>query len=114
MKNIKNFSLGLIIAISLSACATKSPNGFSPDKSYLKKSSITLSGQEQQQNKLAVNGADLLSQSQSQQLSGMTHLPALSVTHEKIKKNVDLTEKFSVNEFVQLTADDLPLKDYLH
>jgi general secretion pathway protein D len=114
MKNIKNFSLGLIIAICLSACASNSPDGFSPDKSYLQKTSVTTPGQEQKQNKLTVNGADLLSQSQNRQLSGMTHLSSLSVTKDKTTKNVDLTEKFSANEFVQLTADDLPLKDYLH
>lgn len=45
---------------------------------------------------------------------GMSYLTALASPETSSVKKLDLTKQFSDVKLVQLTADDLPLKDYLH
>lgn len=113
MTQIKNFSLGFIIAITLSACASNSEDKFTPNKSYLQQP--TAEQGESKVNKLSIINADSLTTTQqSEESLGMTYLSPLASQTSNTKKTVNLTEKFSDSKLVQLTADNLPLKDYLH
>ncbi|SFC52294.1 secretin N-terminal domain-containing protein [Pseudoalteromonas denitrificans] len=110
MKNIKHITFSFLVTLSLNACVTAPNAKYSPKKSYLKQDSISLAastGANLDDKKLSELKVDL-------KKDDVTYLPSL--TSEKIQKKavVDLTEQFSEFNTVKITADDLPLKDYLH
>lgn len=110
MKNIKHITFSFLVTISLSACVTAPSGKFSPNKSYLKQDSISVatsiepSLDNKKQNKIKT---DL-------NKDGVTYLPSLAAEKTQNTAIVDLTEQFSSSQLVKITADDLPLKNYLH
>ena len=119
MKNVIHLSLSFITAVTLCACTTVPQNKKSIERSYLHNND-----QEQvsSQLKQVGNNTDFRHQESlldnrqttTKPLNGMAYIPSLVVDEIKKSVKVDLTQVFSNTQLVELTADDLPLKDYLH
>jgi len=111
IKNIKNTALSFILLTTLSACTAKQQTEIVSDKSYLQNESPVSTAQEDGSNTTSTSS---LTQSKDSQSGSMTYLSPLAEKQIKITGAMNLTEQFSASEKVQLAADDLPLKDYLH
>ncbi|PHS21106.1 MAG: hypothetical protein COA85_13405 [Robiginitomaculum sp.] len=109
-KNLKNISISLVIALSITACANKPHVPYKPKSSYLKQDNLYKGNKTDQSD---VNGI-LATVTQKKSAEGITYLPSLQNDQAIIKNTTDLNKRFSEKEIVQLTADSLPLKDYLH
>jgi general secretion pathway protein D len=109
----KPFWGSLITVLLLSACTSTSQKQISPQKSYLSEDEINtnIALSETKTATSTTGTAEDLVQQNSQALA---YISPLTSSESKTKAVVDLTQKFSDQELVQLTADGLPLKDYLH
>jgi len=109
MKNMKNISLSVFTVLVLSACSTTSKS--TVEQSFLKQnknaSEINIKSTQQTQ---ALTTETVKAASQS----GMSYLSPLAANNKASKQAIELTAQFSDKKRVKLTADDLPLKDYLH
>jgi len=110
MIKTKLFSLSCILAISLSACSTAPQGRYTANESYLKGSETS----DAKEDKTSVSGGSLISSGMNADSSGMSYLSPLTTKKSAQKQAEDLTSLFSDKEMVQLAADDLALKDYLH
>lgn len=104
---LNHLSLSCFLVFMLGACATSSEQEYKTGKSYLHDEAI-------KQGKTSISGGKLLSAENNKQSSAMTYLSTLEASTNNHNVANDLTTLFSESEFVQITADDLPLKDYLH
>lgn len=111
MKNFKHSSLTFFITILLSACSSPLPEKSNLGKSYLQ---VDKNGQVNVK-KFAGSADELLKGNQHQNAPGeVTYLSSIDSQQDNETQQVDLTQQFSESKLVQLSADDLPLKDYLH
>lgn len=112
MMNIKNFTISCITAILLSACATNSHKELRVEKSYLKGGNIST----------GVSNAELITSNtpQSSEQKSLAKkrrfrfVAPMKVNTNKAKSADDILSQFSKLPKLKITADDLPLKDYLH
>jgi len=105
---MKKFTAGILIFLTLAACNTTSDGEFKPKSSFLVKNGAEVKG---------VVGASQLTSKATQskkEKRGMSYLSPLSTSQLDKNETIDLAEQFSKTQLVQLTADDLSLKDYLH
>ena len=104
----KIFTINSIMLVLLSGCSTGFPTSVKAPDSYLsnKNVSVTLDGIEVDKQKI--------NQQNTPAKANVENITSLSINEEKKEKKVDLTRQFSKTKLVQLTADDLSLKDYLH
>jgi len=110
VNHMKNLPLGLLLAFILSACSTMPDEKMTTGKSYLQQNKA------QQAKRNAINefnGRGNLT-SAPEKTRGITYLPSLVTKKNSKNQTIDLTQKFSDSKVVKLTAEDLPLKDYLH
>jgi general secretion pathway protein D len=110
---LRYIALGIVIALTLSACASSPQSKKIANDSYLK-------GEDKRSANVAGNGnvefsdnAGHLLSNENKQL-GLAYLSSLHSEQTNATSAIDLTEHFSAVKLVQLTADNLPLKDYLH
>ncbi len=103
---IKNVSLGLLIAVTLSACASAPQQKRAVGHSYLKNSAISSVTSNDTMKKSKVLEGNLANE--------MQVLSPYKKEHNLNKPTIDLTEQFSALKMVKITADELPLEDYLH
>lgn len=107
----KPFLTSLLSVALLAGCANDLQGPYSPNQSYLK---------DEVKSKAVVNTTAIGSSrnnsggNEAGKQAGMSYLSPLKVQQADNKQGVDLTLKFSDADKVQLTADDLPLKDFLH
>jgi general secretion pathway protein D len=104
--NMKQISFALIAVLSLNACTSTQVDNQKTPKSYLQQEQVALS-----EATLSATKTDELNKSQDK---GISYLTPLSTAQNKQKKQVDLTQQFSDEKLVKMSADDLALKDYLH
>jgi len=104
-----SFSLSVTIAVLLSACANTSNDKFTPAKSFLEKNKMSQLSNTKDDHEV-VQDLD----EQEKKAQGMQYISSLSTAEINIKKTVDLTKRFSSTKQVEITSDELPLKDYLH
>jgi len=111
--HIKNFSLSFFITIALSACAAVPEQESVVNKSYLQQDNVAKSEEQQLP---ADSVSNLLPENDElkQSADSLSYLNPLTSSVKKQQVTVDLTQQFSELSLVKLTADDLPLKDYLH
>ncbi|MBQ4860838.1 Type II secretory pathway component PulD-like protein [Pseudoalteromonas sp. MMG013] len=104
MKKAKHILLGFITVVSLAACSTIS-KPLPLNNSYLAKN----------KSKKQVVAEQVVAKNQTQNVeSGLVYLPALNSSDIQQSQQVSIDSHFSENEMVQLTADSLKVKDYLH
>lgn len=107
MTNIKYTGLGVFIAVFLSACATSPEKKYGPNKSYLESNAQQVTASEETPEKISANKAQKTDKT-------MQYLSPFSKVDQNKTVTIDLTHKFSDKKVVKLTAEELPLKDYLH
>jgi general secretion pathway protein D len=109
---IKNIMLVLLTTWLLNACATVEPT-FAPKKSFLSKNEtndetdVTLDKEQTQSLKPQGNKSNA-------EKSNVSYVEAFSATKVKYQNTNNLVQNFSNSEMIKVTADNLPLKDYLH
>jgi len=110
MNHFKYISFTFLITVLLAACTNTPQEKSNVGKSYLQTNKL------QAKTEFVGSTNELLSNSEQKidAESGLTLLTPLESQQSISVAAIDLTEKFSDVEFVELTADDLPLKDYLH
>jgi len=107
MNNIKRITLSFIGAVILSSCTSVPEEKFSPDSSYLKGPSYSTK----------VTNAELLSnnqQSSTEEQQRFRFVAPLKLNTNQAKTAEDVLSRFRNNKSIKITADELPLKDFLH
>ncbi|MGL1957056.1 MAG: hypothetical protein OCD00_07045 [Colwellia sp.] len=113
---IKKISLALLTTLMLASCTSLPEKETSATKSYLHQDKSA----EQENTKIGTQtGSQTDSKNQSNNAAsprnnGISYISPLSNPVSSSTVKVDLTQQFSESEFVQISADDFALKDYLH
>lgn len=108
MKHSKTLILGLLASGVLAGCNT-TQNGLSPAPSYLQKNTtVSVKTNSESQTTTTTKNNKTAAQ------QGITYLEPLASSKASQSEQIDLSEQFSENESVKLTADSLLVKDYLH
>ncbi len=105
-KNTLSCSVSFILTIVIGGCSSTGESKYSPDKSYLTQS-------QEERIKLAENKSAGGDNSQAN-VKGMKYVSPLEMPKQNSREELDLTKKFSDKEFIEISAEQLPLKDYLH
>ncbi len=98
----------LMLMIVLGGCASKPSEKFSPEHSYLR-GERTINDEDYNDN---VNAQD--SKQQAETTQKFRFIPPLKLNTKNSKTAEDVLKRFSDEQLVKITADSLPLKDYLH
>ncbi len=113
ISRLKYVALGVIIALTLSACASSPQNPKLNGDSYLQDKSSNDSTAESKTKVEFSDSAGNLLASEDKKL-GLAYLSSIQPKQANEVSAVDLTQQFSAVKLLQLSADSLPLKDYLH
>ena len=109
MKANHLFILTIFSTLLLSSCSSTTDTNTSQPKQL---SSYLMT--EQQESTVEVMDEEHTNEVTQKKANGMIYIPSLA-TQDNVKNTIeDLTQQFSDTKTVQITADDLPLKDYLH
>lgn len=106
MNNIKCFTFSLVLALTLSACTSEPQGKFSPGQSYLEKN--------KKKQAIKTSVSEEPNESNSLIQSDMQYVPSLNTAKNNKTTRLALTQRFSDSKTVKLTAEDLPLENYLH
>lgn len=94
-----------LAVVGLVACSSTPEKPYQPGESYLQKKVEVSTGTEYEQN---------VSENSDQQRSGVSFLSPYGNKANDPAQRVDLTKQFSDVEKVSITADDLPVSEFLH
>ncbi|MCJ8294470.1 MAG: general secretion pathway protein GspD [Colwellia sp.] len=108
MKPMKQFMLSLISLLLISACANQPNQAVKLDDSYLKGNTVT-----------KVDNAKLISENNNETLTAeeqqkFRFVPALKLHTTQAVTAEDILSQFNEKPSLTITADGLPLADYLH
>ena len=114
MKQFKTISASMISIIVLSSCAVPTDQGLSVNKSYLESKNTNLNAE-----KLTVNNAEIVSnpavsESQKEDQKKFRFVPPLKLNTVGAKTADDILALFSQERKIKITAESLPLQNYLH
>jgi len=99
------FSFSLILSMTLASCASNQGEKFSPKESFLKSEQVSNSS------------ADPIIKEQQQAITTKERyrfVAPLKLNTHSAKTAEDVLSRFGENETITFSADELPLKDYLH
>tara|TARA_R110002072_G_scaffold245959_3_gene405219 strand:- start:25024 stop:27096 length:2073 start_codon:yes stop_codon:yes gene_type:complete len=106
-KHTTPYFVCFLSALLLSACTSTIDGKYTADKSYLTQS-------DEERRGLGEDNEVVSSEAIKDNSRGMKYISPLMLPNKSAREEVDLTEKFSDSEFVEISAEQLPLKDYLH
>ncbi|OUL57911.1 secretin N-terminal domain-containing protein [Pseudoalteromonas ulvae] len=112
MKQLNPILLTLLSVGLLTAC-NSSPNKFTAQKSYLNNNTTVVSANGQADEAQLLTQSNQVSES-AKKAGELQVLPALRANTLVTGQNIELATQFSRSELVSLTADALPITDYLH
>ncbi|WDE13272.1 type II secretion system protein GspD [Thalassomonas haliotis] len=107
MNNIKNFSLSFMTVLLLTACAGQGNNELQIKQSFLKKKGLTTE----------VANAELVANSNPAEevpQQEFRFVPPIKLNTNQAKSAQEVLTQFSATKELTITANELPLKDYLH
>lgn len=99
----KSFSILIAMLTVLSSCASDSQRNYKVNDSYLK--------QDLTKTEVVEQVGETTKESKN---TTFVELPALSMRESTQNDTVDLASRFSASQQVEITADELPLTDFLH
>lgn len=97
----------LILTIVLVGCASKPVNKFSPKPSYLQGDKKIEQGYDDES--ILPNGGD-----ENPNAEKFRFIPPLKLKTKEAKSAEDILNQFSESEMVKITAEELPMRDFLH
>lgn len=114
MKQFKTISASMISIIVLSSCAVPTNQGLSVNKSYLESKNTNLDAET-----LTVDNAEIVSnaaitEAQKEEQKKFRFVPPLKLNTVGAKTADDILALFSQERKIKITAESLPLQNYLH